>query len=153
MTAKEEVLGRAQQEYAAFRRAVAGLSEEQLTEPCVGSWGVREIAAHMAGWHREMMPALERLARGERPFAQGVSYDDADGWNAKFAAAVRHLPAADALRDLEGTHAAFLRAAAEVPEERFQPGKTAYRMVDLNSGHHYKEHGDEIRGWRTSRGM
>jgi hypothetical protein len=153
MTAKDELLQRAEQEYRAFRQAIEGLREAQLTEPCVGSWGIREVAAHIVGWHREMTPALERLARGERPFAPGVSYDDPGPWNAKFAAVAGHLAAADVLRDLEGTHAAFLRAAAGVPEERFQPGKTAYRIVDLNSAHHYKEHGDEIRSWRASRGI
>ena len=152
MTTKEELLDRAEQEYTAFRRTDAGLSEEQLTEPCLGSWGVREIAAHIVGWHREMTPALERMALGERPFAPGVSYDDADARNAKFAAAMRHLPAAEVLRELDRSHAAFVHAAAGVPEERFQLGKTAHKLVDLNSAHHYKEHGDQIRDWRASRG-
>jgi len=40
-----------------------------------------------------------------------------------------------------------------VPAERFQPGKTAWRMVDLNSAHPYREHGDQIRAWRRTRGI
>lgn len=43
--------------------------------------------------------------------------------------------------------------ASKVPEERFVSGKTAYRIVDLNSAHHYKDHGDQIRAWRKSKGL
>src|SRR2546429_1167858 len=92
------------------------------------------------------------MARGERPIPEGVSYDDADAWNAKFAAARKATPVRQVLDDLERSHADFMRAAAAVPAERFQPGKTAWKIVDLNSAHHYKEHGDQIRAWRAAKG-
>ncbi len=44
-----------------------------------------------------------------------------------------------------------MHAADAVPAQRYVPGKTAYRIVDQNSAHHYKEHGDQIRGWRSAR--
>ena len=47
----------------------------------------------MSGWHGELGPALERMARSERPIPEDKNYDaDADGWNAKFAAAKRDTP-------------------------------------------------------------
>ena len=76
-----------------------------LTEVWLGVWSIKEFVGHICGWHRELGPALERMARGERPIAEGVSYEDVDAW----------------------------------------------RIVDLNSAHHYKEHGDQIRGWRAVR--
>jgi hypothetical protein len=39
-----------------------------------------------------------------------------------------------------------------VPDDRFAEGKTAYRIVDQNSAHHYREHADQIRAWRGARG-
>ncbi|MGH7322568.1 MAG: ClbS/DfsB family four-helix bundle protein [Candidatus Rokuibacteriota bacterium] len=153
MTTKEELLTAAAREYRGFHEALQGLNEEQMSEAWLGTWSVKDIVAHMAGWHREMVPALERMARGERPLPEGVSYDDVDGWNAKFAAAARGTSVADVLLDFERTHERFMRAAGAVPAERFQPGKTAWRIVDLNSAHHYKEHGDQIRAWRQSRGF
>jgi hypothetical protein len=45
-----------------------------------------------------------------------------------------------------------MRAAAAVPPERFAPGKTAWKIVDLNSAHHGKEHGDQIRAGRAGKG-
>jgi hypothetical protein len=150
---KQELLKRAAAEYRSFHDATEGLAEEQLTEPWLGTWSIREIVGHMVGWHRELRPALERMARGERPVPPGVSYEDVDAWNAKFAAAARGKRGTDVLLELEASHEEFITAAALVPEERFEPGKTAHRIVDLNSAHHYREHGDEIRAWRASRGI
>jgi hypothetical protein len=50
-----------------------------MRRPWCGTWGVREILAHITGWQRELTPVLERLARGERPIPDGVSYADVDG--------------------------------------------------------------------------
>src|SRR5437588_5949891 len=83
---KAELLIRAAREYRAFHEALHGLNEDHMAEVWLGTWSIREIVAHMTGWHREMTPALERLARGERPVPAGVSYDDVDAWNARFAA-------------------------------------------------------------------
>src|SRR3989442_889772 len=140
-------------EQKAFHEALRGLNEEQMTEVWLGTWSVKDIVAHMSGWHREMGAALERIARGERPIPEGVRYDDVDAWNAGFAAAARDAKVADVLLEFDKSHASFMHVAATVSAERYQPGKTAYKIVDLNSAHHYKEHGDQIRAWRTTRGI
>jgi hypothetical protein len=151
--AKDDLLNEAARQYKAFHEAIQGLNEEHLTEPWLGTWSVKEIVAHIAGWHRELIPALERLARGGRPVPEGVSYDDVDAWNAKFAAAAHDTSASDMLLTLDKSHEDFMHAAAQVPAERYEPNRTAYRIVDLNSAHHYKEHGEQIREWRASRGV
>ena len=153
MSHKQELLKQAADGYRSFHDAIEGLNEEQLTEPWLGTWSVKEIVGHMVGWHRELTPALQRLARGERPVPPGTSYEDVDAWNARFAAAVRDRRVTDVLLDFDASHEEFITAADAIPEARFEPGKTAYRMVDLNSAHHYREHGDEIRAWRASRGI
>jgi hypothetical protein len=150
---KEELLNEAAREYKALHEVLQGLNETQMTEVWLGTWSVRDIVAHIAGWHQEMGPALERLARGERPIREGVSYDDVDAWNARFVDARRNTAVADVLLELDKTHESFLRAAAAVPTERFQPGKTAWKIVDGNSAHHYREHGEQVRAWRAARGV
>ncbi len=150
---KQELLNEAAREYKAFHEAIQGLNEEQLREPWLGTWSIREILGHLSGWHREMGRAVERVARGERPVPEGVSYDDVDAWNRRFAEAVRDTPAADLLLELDRTHQHFMQIAAAVPDDRFQPGKTVWRIVDQITAHHYREHADQIRAWRTSRGV
>ena len=151
MTTKDELLTQAAREYKAFYEALQGLTEDQLTEVWLGTWSIRDIAAHISGWHREMTPALERMARGERPFPEGASYDDVDVWNEKFAGAKRTWAVADVLLELDRSHEAFMHAAAAVPDERVVPGKTAWKIIDQNSAHHYKEHGDQILAWRAEK--
>jgi hypothetical protein len=150
-TTKEELLNAAAREYKALHETLQGLNEAHMTEVWLGTWSVRDIVAHIAGWHQEMGPALERLSRGERPIREGVSYDDVDGWNERFVAARRGTPVADVLLELDRTHESFMKAAAAVPGERFQPGKTAWKIVDGNSAHHYREHGEQIQAWRAAK--
>lgn len=152
-TAKDELLNQAAREYNAFEQAIHGLNEEHLTEVWLGTWSIREIVAHLSGWHREMGPALERLARGEKPLPDGVTYDDVDGWNARFVAAKATWPLDEILLELDRSHEYFMHVAAQVPADRVQPGKTAYRIIDASSAHHYKEHGDQIQAWRAARGL
>jgi hypothetical protein len=108
---------------------------------------------HISGWHREMGPALGRMRQGERPIPEGVSYDDVDAWNARFAAAGKAAATAEILRELDSSHAAFMQAAAGVPDERYVPGKTAHKIVDLNSRHHYREHRQQIEEWRKRKSI
>jgi len=153
VSTKDELLTQAAQEYKAFHETLHGLNEDQMSEVWLGTWSIKEAVAHVDGWHREMIPALERLARGERPIPAGVSYDDVDSWNARFAAKAKGIAVADLLIEFDKSHEAFMLAAAAVPAERYEPGKTAHKIVDLNSAHHYKEHGGQIRAWRESRGF
>jgi hypothetical protein len=153
MSAKDDLLTQAAREYKAFHEAVQGLNEAHMTEVWLGTWSIKDIVAHISGWHREIGPALERIARGERPVPEGVSYDDVDAWNAKFAAATQGAEVALVLLEFDRSHEYFMNIAANVPEARFVPGRTAYKLVDLNSAHHYREHGEQIRAWRESRGV
>ena len=60
---------------------------------------------------------------------------------------------ADIFKEMDVSHAEFKRAAAAVPDDRVAPGKTAHRIVDLNSRHHYEAHRGDIAAWRKSRGI
>jgi hypothetical protein len=150
---KEQLLNLAAREYKAFHDTLHGLNEEHMTQVWLGTWSIKDIVAHISGWHREMGPALERIARGERPVPAGVSYDDVDAWNARFTAARRHTEVADMLLEFDKSHEYFMHAAATVPPERLQPGRTAWKIVEDNSAHHYREHREQIAAWRRSRGV
>ena len=153
MATKEDLLKQAQEEFQALKAAVKGLDAARLTEVCLGTWTTKDILAHISGWHRELGPALDRMARGEKPIPEGKNYEDVDAWNSKFAEARKNAPVSDVLKELDASHEDFMAQAAKVSEERFVPGKTAYQIVDQTSVHHYKEHGDQIRAWRKSKGL
>jgi len=146
MGAKQELLQQAEQEYDGLKAAVKGLDESQMSEVWLGTWGVREILAHATGWHREMIPALERLGRGEGPYPDGA-YDDFDSWNARFVEACQGKPSADILREVDTSHRELLSAAARLSEEHFGEGKSASGLVDAVAAGHYREHAEQIRQW------
>ena len=133
MGTKEDLLKQAQEGFQAFKAAIRGLDTARLTEVWLGTWSTKDILAHISGWHRELGPALDRMARGEKPIPEGKNYEDVDAWNSKFAEARKNASASDVLKELDASHEDFMAQAAKVPEERFVPSKTAYRIVDLNS--------------------
>lgn len=150
---KQELLTRAAREYKAFHDALHGLNEDQMTERWFGEWSVREIVAHIAGWQRELAPALDRLARGERAIPEGVDYDDVNRWNATFVAAAPEGAVATLLLDLDACHERFMLAAGAIPDKRYRVGSAAYRIVDQCTAHHYNEHAQQILAWRLERGV
>jgi len=147
MGARQELLQQAEEEFDGLKAAIKGLDEGQMREIWLGSWGVREILAHAAGWHREMMPALERLGHGEAPYPDGA-YDDFDNWNARFVDARRDRTSAEILQELGATHREFVAAASRLSEEHFGEGKPASGLVDGVTAAHYREHAGQIREWR-----
>lgn len=153
MSLKDDLLRQADDDLGALKRALVGLSDHAMRQPLLGVWGAREILAHIAGWQREMIPVLERVARGEKPIPDGVSYEDIDGWNARHVAARRGLTVEGIRAELDASHRDFAAAARAVPEARFAPDKTATRVVDLNGPHHYREHTAQIRAWRRQAGV
>ena len=145
---KDVLLREMEAGFAGLLDAVSGLSDEQLTRAWYGDWSVRDILAHVAGWHREEIAMLERMARGERPVPESADYTDDDAWNARFAAKWRAASAGDVLAELKASEEAYLAAASRLPEERFEEGRTAQRLVQQGCTEHYREHADEIREWR-----
>jgi hypothetical protein len=147
MDPRKQVLEDAEREYAGLKEAIAGLDEKAMREVWLGTWSVRDIVAHITGWHAEMIPALERLGRGEAPYADGA-YDDYDGWNARFVAARRDRGTADLLREADTSHRELLLAAGKLPDTSFAEGQPAAGLVDGVGGGHYREHAAQIRDWR-----
>ncbi len=150
MSDKSELLREADEAFGELRVAADGLSEEEAARPWLGTWGVREILIHAAGWHRVMIPALERLARGEAPYPPGT-YDDFDAWNARFVTGKSGVKTADASAELEASHRAFVAAAARVPDDGWVEGGAAREIFVNCAPGHYREHAAQIRDWRQAR--
>ena len=149
MDARKQLLEQAEQEYAGLKTALANLDETAMRQVWLGTWSARDIVAHITGWHAEMIPALDRMHRGEAPYADGA-YDDYDGWNARFVAARQDRPTSELLRELDTSHRDLLIAASRLPEASFAEGQPAAGLVDGVAGAHYREHAAQIREWRRN---
>lgn len=150
---KRELLAELETEFQKLREAVDGLTDEQMLKKWYGDWSVRDILGHIIGWHHEMDDVLERIARGERPVPEGVDYNDPDPWNAKFADTWKRASPAAIVEELVASKELFVKAAELVPEERFEEGRAAQRIVMATGTNHYKEHTPEILEWRKKEGI
>lgn len=150
MAYKEEVLKKLDDGFATLQSDIAGLSDAQLLTVWLDKWNTRDLLAHVAGWHREMGGALERIGRGERPTPEGVDYSDGDAWNAKFTGAKSNALPKDILVELDDSFRSYRAAAAALPEDRFEQGRTVDRIVQTSGINHYIEHGEQIRAWRKT---
>ena len=150
---KDALLREMEAGFAGLLDAVDGLSEEQMTRVWYGDWSVRDILAHVAGWHREEIAMLERMGRGERAVPESADYTDDDAWNARFVAKWRAASTGEVLAEMKASKEAYVAAAGRLPEERFEEGRTAHRLVQQGCIEHYREHVDEIRAWRERDGI
>jgi hypothetical protein len=146
MSDKARLLQEADEAFGDLRQAIDGLDDARLTRVWLGTWSIREILVHVSGWHREMIPALARVGRGEEPYPAGT-YDDFDNWNARFVDARRGVKVAEVLAQLEDSHRDFVRAVAAVPDAHFT---AAAGLLDGAGTGHYREHAGQIRAWRQT---
>ena len=137
---KQATLKELQTAFDELLTAIKGLDERTMSTVFYGTWGVKEILAHISGWHHQMAGAMERMARGEKPTPEGVDYSDSDAWNNRFAAAMHTQSAATVVADLQQSFANYKRAARAVADDRYGEGKTINKMLEGSGYGHYREH-------------
>jgi len=150
---RDQLLQQLGVEFQNFLSAIDGLSDEAMTNVWYDGWCVRDILAHVAGWHREMAGALERIGRGERPVPEGVDYSDFNAINARFVETQRSASPKTMIDELVASQRAFAEAASRLPEERFEEGRAAYRIINITGINHYREHAPPIQEWRKKEGL
>src|SRR5205809_157594 len=130
MRMRDELIRKLDDAYHDFRSAIDGLDEPQFEKKWLdGSWGAREITAHLTGWLGQLSAGLERMGRGERPQVEGEEdWSNNDAWNAKFADHAKGKRHDQIISELEHGIVAFKTSAMLVPEERYGEGKTANKI-------------------------
>lgn len=150
MAMRDDLISELDEAYREFRAAVEGLSEHHFEKKWLDDrWGVREIAAHVAGWLGQLGAGMQRMSRGERPAREGErDWNDVDGWNATFARHAMGKRQEEVLHELEQARESFTEAARMLPEDRFGEGKTANRMFDAAGAPHMRTHTQMVREYR-----
>jgi hypothetical protein len=152
MSRLDTLLAELEKAFAELQSSIDGLSHQQLLEKWYGEWCIYDICSHIIGWHHEMDEALERISRGERPVREGVDYSDPDPWNAKFVATWQQSSGKAVLQELEKSKDIFVSAAKTVPDDKYEEGRSAYRILHATAIDHYHEHAADIRKWREETG-
>jgi len=147
MTTKQELLDKFDAAYKEFHSEIEGLDEREFGYKWLDNrWGVREIAAHLAGWHGKLASGFERMSRGEKPVPEGEDWSDTQSYNDTFAAHAKGKKRDQVLLELNDAVSSFKAAAQRLPADRFGEGKTANKMfVGID---HFREHAEMVRAWR-----
>jgi hypothetical protein len=154
MTSRDELIQRLDAAYQDYRSAIDDLDERQFESKWLdGKWGVREITAHITGWHGTLAGGLERMGRGEKPVPEGQDWTAPDPYNETFAEHAKGKQREQILHELENSVKSFKTAAMKVPEDRYGEGKTANRIFDGAGIEHFAEHAAVIRLWRDREGV
>jgi hypothetical protein len=149
MSDKTRLLGEADGRFTTLRQVIDRLTDEAMLRVWLGSWSVREILIHSSGWHQAITPALERIAPAEEPYPSRT-YDDVDGWNARFVERKSGMKIADVLAELVAYRREFVSAAAMVSDSAFAPGGAARTLFEGAGPGHYREHIQQIQEWRRA---
>jgi hypothetical protein len=150
MSDKSTLLREANEAFGDLRQTIDGLDEQAMGRVWLGTWGVREILIHISGWHREAIPGFARIGRGESaPYPSGT-YDDYDGWNARFVRDKAGVKVADVLTELDDSYRDFVAAAAALPDAHFAPDTPVRGLFEGTGPGHYREHAAQIREWRQA---
>ncbi len=145
---RDGLLAELDEAYTELQGAYRGLSDAQMQVVMQGTWSVKDILVHIAGWHREMATALTRMSMGEKPVPDGVDYSDLDAWNARWVEAAGATSPSAVEKELAESFASFRQAVSALPEKRLIPGRTADRIIHEAGMDHYRHHAAQIRAWR-----
>jgi hypothetical protein len=146
---KQTTLKQVEDGFNELLAAIDGADEATMSEVFYGTWCLKDLLGHIAGWQYVMMGSMERMARGERPTPEGVDYSDADAWNAKFASVAHVQNGTTVIADLRQSFANYLRAARAIPDDRYGEGKTINKLLEGSGSGHYREHIPAIRAYRS----
>jgi hypothetical protein len=149
---KQEFMWNLDHAHQAFVRAVDDLDEQAFDRKWLDNrWGVREIAAHITGWHGQFSGGLERLHRGEAVRSESADWRDVDGLNETFAAHAKGKRKAEVLLELDCAVDSFKKAAAHLDEDQFGDEELVAGMFRKAGYEHFGEHTEMIRDWLGSR--
>jgi uncharacterized damage-inducible protein DinB len=148
MTARDDAIKDLEKGTEQLLRQIGDLSDEKITEVWDGTWSIREILVHIAGWDEAIAGSFERMARGEPPGDPNLNLSDTDGANAVFVERAQGKSIAAVRKDLEVAQAHLIAAAKALPDDRFAEGKTALRLLS-GMANHPAEHIGDIIEWKT----
>ena len=146
---KDELLQHYRRTRDGLMSAIDGLSDEQMSEPSLDGWSVKDHLAHIALWDDLRAMDVERVSAGH---ASAWKFSEAqdDAYNEVGYELRRSMSAAQAKWELERSRKHLLDAISEA-EPRALDG-SLYGSAALLSSHEV-DHAGWIKRWRTEKAI
>lgn len=163
-TMHSDLLARIAEGWGAWAAAIDAAPPRELTLPDLhGGWSIKDEVAHVTFWEARVLTVLHAALADETPPHPPLvgSAEKIDAMNADVLESSRQRGLDDVLADMEGTHAAYVRAVEELPGDtlfdahRFPwaNGESLAATVAGDSYEHYPEHTRNVQRWRAVRSM
>lgn len=148
MSKKETLMRELESAYNEFYETIKDVSPEDfLVKWQDGRWGLREIAAHHAGWLGKFAGDMERMARGEQLANEDV---DVEAMDETFAEHTKGKVKDEVLFELQQAVNAFLDAAEKIPDDLYEEDGGLEPMFQAAGITHFRQHLAEIQQWRDA---
>jgi hypothetical protein len=142
-TTQEEIIQHLRDIRVQFLNALEGLSEDQMIEPSIDGWSVKDHLSHLAFWHELRASEILRVTAGY-DHAWPLSLDS-QAVNDIVQSARSHLSLAQALWEYDSAVQKAIDAVANADERGLTQAN--YGEVGLRPTHDLG-HADFIRNWR-----
>jgi hypothetical protein len=132
-----------------FLAVVDGLSDEQMSDPSLDGWAIKDHVAHIALWDDLRAEEVARISAGQAT-AWLMTEEHGDAFNELAYQCRRSMPPAQARWELANSREKLLAAIAAASPRALDPA--LYGEAGLVSSHE-AEHAGWIRRWRGERGI
>lgn len=125
-----------------------GLTDEQLSDPTLDGWAVKDHLSHLALWDDLRAAEVERISAGHESAWKMTDKQD-DDYNEAAYQMRRGMSAAQARWELEHSRARLLEAIEVAPPEALDPSR--FGTAGLRSSHE-GQHTEWVDRWRREKG-
>jgi uncharacterized damage-inducible protein DinB len=146
---RDDLLRHYYESRARLLAAIDGLSDDQMSEPTLDGWALKDHLAHLALWDDIRAAEVERISAGHASAWKMTEKQDEDH-NATGYELRRSMSAAQARWELENSRRKLLDAIRSAPERALDPD--LYGAAGLRSNHE-GQHAGWIERWRGERGF
>jgi hypothetical protein len=146
---REELLHHYSDSRAKLLAAIDGLTDEQMSQPSLDGWAVKDHLAHLALWDEIRAAEVERISAGFDS-AWKMTDDQDEALNETGHELRRSMSAAQARWELETSRRKLMDAIAAAPPEALDVSR--YGAAGLRTGHE-GEHASWIQRWRGEQGF
>lgn len=129
--------------------AIDGLTEEQMSEPSLDGWAIKDHLAHLALWDDIRAAEVERISAGHESAWKMTEQQD-DAHNATGYELRRSMSAAQARWEFENSRRKLVDAICAAPPDALDPDR--YGAAGLRSQHE-GQHASWIERWRGEKGF
>ena len=145
---KQALVEQYRQARQALLEAIDGLTDEQLSEPTLDGWSVKDHLAHLALWDDVRAAEVARISAGHAS-AWRMTDEQDDAFNEMGYQLRRPLSASQARWELDMSRQRLMDALGSATPRGLDP--TLYGSSGLVSTHE-QEHTGWIKRWRAERG-